>query len=247
MNWLKVHHGMPSDPLWAVIAKRASVPRHAVVAVWCALLDHASQNNPRGSLVGLDAEMIGVSLDLETQQVEAVVTALTERGKIVSNSVANWVKRQTGTSTERVKRFRERNSTDGNANETQNETPAPLRNGDETIEKRREEQIREDSLAATVVAPASQPAKQDFGDPELLAIPKTLKRKSRLEGEFLIEEDGERYRYAKQLGMTDADLDIECDKFENHHRAKGSLMADWDAAWRTWCRNWQTFSQKRRA
>ena len=26
-------------------------------------------------------------------------------------------------------------------------------------------------------------------------------------------------------------------KFRDHHRAKGSLMADWDAAWRTWLGN----------
>lgn len=71
------------------------------------------------------------------------------------------------------------------------------------------------------------------------------KRKTRLDAEFVIEINSERYAYAKQCGMTEAIMEIECDKFENHHRAKGNLMADWDAAWRTWCRNWQSFSQQR--
>lgn len=33
--------------------------------------------------------------------------------------------------------------------------------------------------------------------------------------------------------------------FVDHHLAKGSLMADWEAAWRTWCRNDVKFSQRR--
>ena len=33
------------------------------------------------------------------------------------------------------------------------------------------------------------------------------------------------------------DADAEIAKFRDHHAAKGSLMADWDAAWRTWVGN----------
>ena len=71
-------------------------------------------------------------------------------------------------------------------------------------------------------------------------------RLTALNGEWVIEDGDARDLYAKKVGMTEADIDIECDKFENHHRAKGSLMASWDAAWRTWCRNWQTFKQQTR-
>jgi hypothetical protein len=34
-------------------------------------------------------------------------------------------------------------------------------------------------------------------------------------------------------------------KFVDHHRAKGSVMADWSAAWRTWERNAKRFSNER--
>lgn len=34
--------------------------------------------------------------------------------------------------------------------------------------------------------------------------------------------------------------------FANHHRARGNLMADWGAAWRTWVDNEIKFSQQRR-
>jgi hypothetical protein len=36
---------------------------------------------------------------------------------------------------------------------------------------------------------------------------------------------------------TDRQIAAEADKFRDHHTSKGSLMADWAAAWRTWWRN----------
>ena len=32
----------------------------------------------------------------------------------------------------------------------------------------------------------------------------------------------------------------ETEKFLDYHRAKGSLMKNWEAAWRNWIRNWRT-------
>lgn len=39
----------------------------------------------------------------------------------------------------------------------------------------------------------------------------------------------------------------EFEAFADHHRAKGTTMLDWTAAWRTWLRNADRFSQKPRA
>jgi len=36
-------------------------------------------------------------------------------------------------------------------------------------------------------------------------------------------------------------IDDELDKFADHHKAKGSKFADWNAAFRTWCRNAEKF------
>lgn len=45
-----------------------------------------------------------------------------------------------------------------------------------------------------------------------------------------------------EIGMLRAsekhlDVQAELEKFRNHHAAKGSVMADWQAAWRTWVGN----------
>ena len=89
------------------------------------------------------------------------------------------------------------------------------------------------------------------GQPEPPMPCKTVRkvsgRRTALTGEWVIEDGCPRDLYAKQVGMTEADIDIQCDKFENFHKGKGNLMADWDSAWRTWCRNWQDYKQARRS
>ena len=49
---------------------------------------------------------------------------------------------------------------------------------------------------------------------------------------------------AKESGMTDEVFRGEWSKFRNHHIAKGSTMANWEAAWRTWCANYITFQSR---
>ncbi len=53
---------------------------------------------------------------------------------------------------------------------------------------------------------------------------------------------GEESAKAKELGL---DLTSETEQFRDYHTAKGSVMKDWDAAFRTWLRNakkWQRAS-----
>ena len=68
------------------------------------------------------------------------------------------------------------------------------------------------------------------------------KRLHPLPAEWLCDDPG--VEYAKKCGMDDHDLDVETDKFFDFHKAKGNLRVDWDAAWRTWVRNWQTFKER---
>ena len=47
---------------------------------------------------------------------------------------------------------------------------------------------------------------------------------------------------ARDVGMSDIESQIA--QFRDYHAAKGNLMVDWDAAWRTWCRNSAQFSRR---
>jgi hypothetical protein len=53
--------------------------------------------------------------------------------------------------------------------------------------------------------------------------------------------------FAASKGLTEEETREEADRFANHHRAKGSLMADWDAAWRNWILNSIKFKGHRNA
>lgn len=74
--------------------------------------------------------------------------------------------------------------------------------------------------------------------------PPKLKRKSSLPPDWEIVEDDPNHLYAKSKGMTWAEMEIEEAQFKNHHIAKGNVMADWRAAWRTWVNNWVKFKEK---
>lgn len=52
-------------------------------------------------------------------------------------------------------------------------------------------------------------------------------------------------KHAQSAGLSAAELATEWRRFRDYHRAKGSLMADWSAAWRTWVGNRDRFAQPR--
>jgi uncharacterized protein YdaU (DUF1376 family) len=87
-----------------------------------------------------------------------------------------------------------------------------------------QDQVKEEAVAS------SYPAK-----------PERAKRRT------AISEDSEPSDRDRQeglsVGMTGESVDFQWRKFRDYHRAKGSLMADWSAAWRTWCGNYRAFSE----
>ena len=52
---------------------------------------------------------------------------------------------------------------------------------------------------------------------------------------------------ANETGLTAEQFRTEWRKFRDHHQAKGSLMSDWSAAWRTWLGNVAEFQPRARA
>jgi hypothetical protein len=76
-------------------------------------------------------------------------------------------------------------------------------------------------------------AETQTGQPSDLSKRKNAtKPKTRVGPEWQPDTAG--LEYARERGVAS---DREISAFRNHHTAKGSLMADWAAAWRTWCDN----------
>lgn len=151
MNWWRAHHGISNDSKLAVVALRSGVKKGEVLAVWVTLLDYASQNKPdRGSAAGLDAEQIAIMTDFPLVTVESALASLRERGLIQQDAfLTAWPKRQPArerdddVSTERVRRFRDKQRHE--TPESGDETP---RNAQRRGEESRGEEKSQNPCAA---------------------------------------------------------------------------------------------------
>ena len=95
MDWFRWHHGTVADPKFSIIAKRSGQPRHVVIACWSAILEYASTRDDRGSVAGIDPEEIAIVLEIEIEQVEAILTAMNAKVMIDQDSrLSGWDKRQ---------------------------------------------------------------------------------------------------------------------------------------------------------
>ncbi|HEX5437127.1 MAG TPA: hypothetical protein VFW98_08205 [Gemmatimonadaceae bacterium] len=137
MDWFRSYHGAPVDSKWLSVARRASehcttdgaapVSIAHVVAVWWTLLDHASQQSPRGSIATCDPESMGDFLGLEERQVMAIIHALHEKALVSDGMIVQWAKRQPereDSSAVRTRRYRARQTTEAPAAQEDATTPA---------------------------------------------------------------------------------------------------------------------------
>lgn len=70
-------------------------------------------------------------------------------------------------------------------------------------------------------------------------VSRARSRRERFPSGFTLTD--QRREYARTKGL---DAGGEFEQFADHHRAKGTTFLDWDAAWRTWCRNAVKFNRK---
>lgn len=79
-----------------------------------------------------------------------------------------------------------------------------------------------------------EPITKEEPDGSLLAA----KRRKQLPADFMPSNAG--MQFAAERGLN---VGEELQKFSDFHRAKGSVMLDWQAAWRTWASNAKTFAR----
>lgn len=150
--WFRVWGDMINDPKWRTIARVSQQKIGDVIAVYVHMLTSASNATERGRTQGWNDEDIGTALDIETNQVAAIRDAM--QGRVLDgNHLSGWEKRQPvreDGSSDRGKAFRERQKQEKEASQT-------LPNATErnrTLDKIREEEIREEQRLKTKEAPA---------------------------------------------------------------------------------------------
>ncbi|MCE9507076.1 MAG: hypothetical protein K8R48_02010 [Alphaproteobacteria bacterium] len=141
MNGYKLPHGLLLDAKLAVVARRAGLRRGEALALWIALLDHASRNTPRGSVENIDAEEIAAALEFDPAAIDAALGVLRDKQMIsANNAIAGWEKMQTGASTPRTRAHRARQ---------RKGVPQEENDGDdsEAAASRRRQRLRDEMLA----------------------------------------------------------------------------------------------------
>lgn len=156
MEWFRVHHGTVTDAKWRTVARRAAVKVHEVVSVWLAMMEHASQATPRGTLSGWSDEVAGDALDMDPNAIERIRTHM--NGLVLDGErIPAWDRRQPKRedgSAERAKAWRE-------AQKTAKTSPANAIERNRTqsnAEQNRTEQSRQASHPSTATARVTAPA-----------------------------------------------------------------------------------------
>lgn len=164
MDWYRTYAGTATDPKWVLVARIAGTIPGVVASVWGALLDHASQNDPRGSVADFDCEVLAAFYGYEPETVAAVVDAMRGRGMIDADGMLTaWAKRQPkrerddDLSTERTRRFKERQKAQAVANAPDG-TPEPTDEGAGTPRNATErlEESRGDKRTTPPVSPPNR-------------------------------------------------------------------------------------------
>lgn len=134
-DWVRLWHDMPTDPKWRVIARKSGQPLVCVIAVFNLMMVNASGNaKERGTLSAWNNEDMAAALDLDADQVSAILDAM--QGRVLDgDKLSGWQKRQPkredNTASLRKASWLERKRTQENAQEppeTETETDIiPLR------------------------------------------------------------------------------------------------------------------------
>lgn len=167
---------MPNDPKWRTISRISKQSIPAVMAVYIHLLVGASNASERGRTQNVCTEDIASALDLETEQVDAIVAAM--QGRVLDGDrVSGWEKRQPERedgASERARAWRVAKKSQSTTEKQADQTPVETRersrtqpnaikrsehkpNADERSEKRREEESREEVLTHTTSALPREP------------------------------------------------------------------------------------------
>lgn len=165
MDWFRHYHGLCTDPKLHRASRMAKVHRSVAIAAWCAVLETASQSDPRGSAADIDHESLAFMIDESTVVASRMLSAFRSLGMLgEANKVAAWDKRQriSDDVNGRVRKHREKVS---NTKPLNGHDPEPGSNVTETPRnvENRTEQIREDKTpaAAAESPPPHAPAREE--------------------------------------------------------------------------------------
>lgn len=136
-QWLRLWHDMPNDPKWRTIARVSKQSIGNVIAVYMHLLVNASNASERGRTQNVSSEDIASALDVDTEQVDAILSAM--QGRVLEDDlISGWSKRQPERedgAAERAKAWREAKKAEKQTQENADQTQANADERKQTLDK----------------------------------------------------------------------------------------------------------------
>lgn len=247
-QWVRLWEDMPNDPKWRVVARRSGRPVSEVLAVFIHMMINAREWAHRGELDGWNDEVVAIATDCETEHVTAICNAMD--GLVTDGKkLRGWEKRQPkreDNSTERVREHRERGRAERTLerDETHCNEHETVRNAPEAEEKREDKKDSppKSSLRSDLAPPQIGRQTENLGATVAVDKPKRAKPRMKIDPDAQpTEKDRES---ATEAGLSPEQFRAQWRTFRDHHLAKGSLMADWGAAWRQWLGNVDRFGTR---
>lgn len=222
MHWFKIHHGYSSDAKLALAAHKLQTPRATINGIFVELLEYASKQEERGSLVGYNIEAGALAMGVSDEFMRNVIVTLRNVTLVTDEKVVNWDRYQGGgdrTAAERQRRHRDKKKQDVEEMSRDSNVTSPLRN----VDKSREDKSREDKS-----------------------------RINREDREILVKMPFKDFPQNWQIWtlknttlsherMTDTWLDFH--EYWTIGRGKNTKRADWFRSWKKWCEKYLKPSQ----
>lgn len=233
-QWLRLWHDMPNDPKWRTIARVSKQRIGDVIAVYLHVLVDASANDrERGRTQSLCVEDVATALDMENEQVEAILSAM--QGRVMDgDSVAGWSKRQPARedgSAERAKAWRERQKTLPERDRTQ---PNAIERQDKDKDKDKEEdkEVNPPNPPAGGDEPVQPSANKPKRERKSRIALKTFLENCRATGEKAISDYQPLLEYVEGTGLPMEFVQLAWNVFKAEHSAGGRNEARLQADWR---------------
>lgn len=138
MQWFRAYVGTHSDPKIATVARKVGLHRTIVLAVWLAIEECACAALDRGSMASMDFDDVATALDIESEQVHAIVVAFKAKGMISDDGVLTaWQKRQfqsdsDPTNAQRQRRHRDKSQSNASVTDDVTDTKRDVTTRDRT-------------------------------------------------------------------------------------------------------------------
>lgn len=145
MHWFKIHHGYSSDAKLALAAHKLQAPRATINGIFLELLEYASKQEERGSLVGYNIEVGALAMGVTDEFMNNVIVTLRNVTLVTSEKVVNWDRYQGGadaTAAERQRRHREKKKQQLEETVTPVTVTSPLRNVEKSRVDKKEKGTR---------------------------------------------------------------------------------------------------------